>query len=80
MIYAHSVLLVQIEIGEVAWDLATLGEPLAVDKVFTARYDRMYYSKTLAPVAVLDFDSKIPCPNKSEPSDHLPVAATFMKL
>lgn len=63
----------------VAWDLAALGEPLSVTELFTARYDRMYCSTALAPVAVLEFDCKYPCPNKLEPSDHLPVAASFIR-
>ncbi|KAL3776577.1 hypothetical protein HJC23_008049 [Cyclotella cryptica] len=64
----------------IAWDLAALGEPLPVENVFTARYDRMYCSKSLFPAAVLHFHCKNPCPNKSEPSDHLPVAASFTRL
>ncbi|KAL3789497.1 hypothetical protein HJC23_009733 [Cyclotella cryptica] len=64
----------------IAWDLATLGEPLPVENVFTERYDRMYCSKSLFPAAVLHFHCKNPCPNKSEPSDHLPIAASFTRL
>lgn len=63
----------------IAWDIAQLGEPLPVDGVFQARYDRMYCSPSLMPVAVLDTISDEACPNKSEPSDHLPVCATFVK-
>ncbi len=61
----------------IAWDLAQLGEPLQVSNVFGARYDRMYCSASLAPLAVIDTLCDRPCPNESEPSDHLPVAATF---
>lgn len=62
----------------IAHDLAVLGEPLSMDAgLFTARYDRMYCSGALQPVAVLDFPCDTSCPNESEPSDHLPVAATF---
>jgi len=63
----------------IAWDLAALGEPLPVDDVFLARYDRMYCSQSLIPAAVLDTVSNVACPNKSEPSDHLPVCASFLK-
>ena len=61
----------------IAWDLAKLGEPLKVSGVFQARYDRMYFSSSLAPTAVLDTISIVPCPNRIEPSDHLPVCASF---
>jgi hypothetical protein len=57
--------------------MAVLGDPLPDDGVFEARYDRMYCSAALEPVAVLDTVSKVSCPNSNEPSDHLPVAATF---
>ena len=64
----------------IAWDLAALGEPLPVDDVFRARYDRMYCSSaSLAPAVVLDTTSDGACPNKSEPSDHLPVCAAFIQ-
>ena len=63
----------------IAWDLAALDEPLPVDGVFQARYDRMYCSSSLFPAAVLDTISYVACPSKSEPSDHLPVCATFVK-
>lgn len=63
----------------IAWDLAALGEPLPVNDVFRARYDRMYCSLSLMPAAVLDTISDVACPNKSEPSDHLPVCASFVK-
>lgn len=62
----------------IAWDLAALDEPLMVQDVFTARYDRIYCSKSVSPSAVLEFHCKSPCPNKVEPSDHLPVAASFI--
>ncbi len=62
----------------VAWDLAALGEPLPLEDVFRARYDRMYASQSLAPVAVLDTLSGEACPNQYEPSDHLPICASFL--
>ena len=58
-------------------DVAVLGEPLPDVGVFKARYDRMYFSAAIRPVAVVDTCSEDPCPNPSEPSDHLPVAALF---
>ena len=61
----------------IAWDLAKLDEPLDVKGVFEARYDRIYCSASLQPAAVLDTISTEPCPNKFEPSDHLPVCASF---
>jgi len=63
----------------VAWDLAALGEPLPVKDVFRARYDRMYCSSSVVPAVVLDTTSDIACPNVSEPSDHLPVCASFVQ-
>eukprot|EP00546_Thalassionema_frauenfeldii_P005090 CAMPEP_0178911994 /NCGR_PEP_ID=MMETSP0786-20121207/10010_1 /TAXON_ID=186022 /ORGANISM="Thalassionema frauenfeldii, Strain CCMP 1798" /LENGTH=266 /DNA_ID=CAMNT_0020584515 /DNA_START=254 /DNA_END=1054 /DNA_ORIENTATION=+ len=59
-------------------DLALLGEPLDDCGVFRARYDRMYCTSGVQPLAVIDFDSAKPCPNAEEPSDHLPVAACFI--
>ena len=61
----------------IAWDLSIMGEPLPNAGTFTARYDRMYCSKSILPTAVLDTVSLVPCPNTEEPSDHLPVAARF---
>lgn len=61
----------------IAHDMDVLGDPLPDEGVFEARYDRMYCSAALEPVAVLDTVSTVPCPNANEPSDHLPVAATF---
>lgn len=61
----------------IAYDLQVLGEPLSNVGIFTARYDRMYCSSALRPTAVLDTLCDTPCPNESEPSDHLPVAAAF---
>lgn len=61
----------------IAWDLAKMGEPLDVTEVFQARYDRIYISASLQPMAVIDTISTEPCPNKIEPSDHLPVCASF---
>ncbi len=62
----------------IAWDLAALGEPLPVRDVFSARYDRMYASQSLTPAAVLDTLSVNACPNQKEPSDHLPICASFL--
>lgn len=61
----------------IAHDLAVLGEPLPNAGVFESRYDRIYCSSAVRPVAVMDFVCKDPCPNQYEPSDHLPVAASF---
>lgn len=62
----------------IAYDLAVLQEPLPDAGVYTARFDRMYCSSRLQPIAVLDtLSDNIPCPNEREPSDHLPVAATL---
>ena len=58
-------------------DLAVLGEALPDVGMFTARYDRMYCSSALRPTAVLDTLCEKACPNDVEPSDHLPVAASF---
>lgn len=58
-------------------DIAVLGQPLPDIGVFRARYDRMYCSQSIRPVAVVDTCCDIPCPNRVEPSDHLPVAAVF---
>jgi len=63
----------------IAWDLAALGEPLPISEVFRARYDRMYCSVALQPAVVLDTVSDVACPNEHEPSDHLPVCASFVK-
>ena len=62
----------------IAHDMAVLGDPLPDKGLFTARYDRMYCSRVLQPSAVLDTLASSPCPNRQEPSDHLPVAASFV--
>lgn len=64
----------------VAHDMAVLGDPLPDIGVFTGRYDRMYHSQSITPTAVLDTTSEVACPNANEPSDHLPVAASFKAL
>lgn len=61
----------------IAHDLAVLGEPLPDVGVFNARFDRMYCSESVQPVAIIDTLCEKPCPNEVEPSDHLPVAAVF---
>ncbi len=62
----------------IAWDMAALGDPLPNAGLFTSRYDRIYYNgQSIQPLAVLDTTSDKPCPNRHEPSDHLPVAALF---
>lgn len=61
----------------IAHDMAVLDDPLPDAGVFEARFDRIYCSAALQPVAVLDTVSEKPCPNSDEPSDHLPVAASF---
>lgn len=58
--------------------MSVLGDGLPEKGLFCCRYDRIYYNgESIAPVAVLDTLSSKPCPNDKEPSDHLPVAATF---
>ena len=64
----------------IAHDLAVLGEPLPLIGIFQARFDRIYHSTALRTTAVIDFTSNEPCPNAKEPSDHLPVAASFVQL
>ena len=59
-------------------DLSILGEPLEDLGLFAARYDRIYCTGAVQPIAVLDFLSDKPCPNADEPSDHLPVASCFL--
>ncbi|GKY93184.1 hypothetical protein MPSEU_000286300 [Mayamaea pseudoterrestris] len=61
----------------IAYDMAVLGEPLPDVGLFQSRYDRMYCSAVVKPYAVMDFLCDAPCPNKDEPSDHLPIAASF---
>jgi hypothetical protein len=61
----------------IAHDLFVMGEALPQIGLFEARYDRMYCTTALHPTAVLDTVAAKPCPNEEEPSDHLPVAATF---
>lgn len=61
----------------IAHDLHILGEPLPVTDTYTARFDRMYCSHAVAPIAVLDTLSSVACPNINEPSDHLPIAGMF---
>jgi hypothetical protein len=61
----------------IAHDLAVLDEALPNAGVFESRYDRIYCSSAIRPVAVMDFVCKETCPNQYEPSDHLPVAASF---
>jgi len=63
----------------IAHDLHRLNEPLPNVGLFNARYDRMYFSQVLQPSAVLDTTSSTACPNSVEPSDHLPVAASFVR-
>jgi hypothetical protein len=62
----------------IAHDLTVLGESLPNVGVYEARFDRIYHSSALQTRAVIDFCSSVPCPNKNEPSDHLPVAAAFV--
>ena len=59
------------------YDLSIMGQPLPDLGRFEARYDRMYCTAKLMPVVVLDTIATTPCPNDVEPSDHLPVAASF---
>jgi len=59
------------------YDLSIMGQPLPDFGRFEARYDRMYCTAKLTPAAVLDTIASTPCPNDVEPSDHLPVAASF---
>lgn len=61
----------------IAHDFHVLGDPLPITDLYKARYDRMYASEVVETVAVLDFESTRACPNDVEPSDHLPVVASF---
>ena len=62
----------------IAHDLAVLGEPLPSVGLFRARYDRMYCTPSVSTLAVADTLCDRVCPNHTEPSDHLPVAATLI--
>lgn len=62
----------------IAHDMAVLNEPLPDAGVFQSRFDRIYCSTAVQPTAVMDFLCSTPCPNGQEPSDHLPVAASFV--
>lgn len=59
------------------YDLAVMGEMLPSVGIFRARFDRLFCSTALVPTVIVDTLSDVPCPNKHEPSDHLPVAASF---
>jgi len=61
----------------IAHDLSVLGEELPNAGLFEARFDRMFHSAPLYPASVLDTIATTPCPSESEPSDHLPIAASF---
>jgi len=61
----------------VAHDLAVMGEAVPITGVFEARYDRVYCSDVLQPETIVEFTCNEACPNALEPSDHLPVAASF---
>jgi len=61
----------------IAYDLSVMGETLPSKGLFSARFDRMYCTTKLRPTAVLNTEADKACPNESEPSDHLPVGATF---
>jgi len=61
----------------IAHDLHVMNETLPNVGTFTARFDRMYCTASLTPSIVLDTIATNPCPNEIEPSDHLPVAASF---
>merc|ERR1740139_1564628 len=58
-------------------DLAVMGEALPDAGLFTDRYDRMYCTSNLCVNRVYDTIVDRSFPNNDEPSDHLPVAATF---
>ena len=62
----------------IAHDLVVLGEPLPTIGIFQARFDRIYHSTAIKVNSVIDFTSDEPCPNAKEPSDHLPVTASFV--
>ena len=65
----------------IAHDMQVLGDPLPDAGLFTSRFDRLYYNaQSMKVVSVTDTISNKPCPNDEEPSDHLPVAASFYTL
>ena len=61
----------------IAHDMAVLGDALPITQLYTARYDRMYASAAVQTTAIMEFLSDRACPNEWEPSDHLPIAASF---
>jgi len=62
----------------IAHDMHVLGDPLPDAGLFTSRFDRIYYNaQSMTPISVTDTTATEPCPNETEPSDHLPVAAAF---
>jgi hypothetical protein len=61
----------------IAYDMDVLQDPLPNAGLFTSRFDRMYCSTAIRPTAFMEMHSNVPCPNGVEPSDHLPVAASF---
>ena len=64
----------------IAHDMAVLGDPLPDEGLFAARYDRIYCSASLHPIAAIDTIVNKACPNDKEPSDHLPVASSFQLI
>lgn len=62
----------------VSYDMHALGHPppAPAASLFCARYDRVYASEALELLAVRDSTSDAPCPNRAQPSDHLPVGVT----
>jgi endonuclease/exonuclease/phosphatase family metal-dependent hydrolase len=69
----------------IAHDLAVLGKPIVPVEnpetlaLYQGRFDRMYCSpSTLHPTCVVSAYCDKPCPNDVEPSDHLPIAASFL--
>lgn len=70
----------------IAYDLAVMGKPLPDKGLYGARFDRMYFSQgRIEPYCTIqtklddggDESKTKSCPNDVEPSDHLPISATF---
>jgi hypothetical protein len=76
----HAVYLKELRAGKfwgIAHDMAVLGEALPITELYSARLDRMYASAAARTTDVMDFTATQSCPNHAEPSDHLPIAASF---